>query len=131
MTFITSIFVNLCEILSRKMAKIEKKNFPILKFLLKKTNLKFIKNVLLRGRATLPLWFEPKHNYVGPAVTEWLYEPLGLICAGFSAVGLFLGRKSKISHEQNVSIFQFYIRVPDFRPLGSIIKKVPEGSLSP
>ena len=60
------------------------------------------KNVLLRGRATLPLWFEPKHNYVGPAVTEWIYEPVGpgvsLICAGFSAVGLFIGRELKISH---------------------------------
>ena len=55
--------------------------------------LKFIKYVPLRGRATLPLWFEPKHNYVGPAVTEWIYEPVGLILAGFSAVGLFLGRK--------------------------------------
>ena len=55
------------------------------------------KNVLLRGIATLPLWFEPKHNYVGPAVTEWIYEPVGLIRAGFLAVGLFLGRKLKIS----------------------------------
>ena len=82
-----------------------------------------MKNVLIRGRATLPLWFEPKHNYVGPAVTEWIYEPVGLICAGLSAVGLFLGRKSKISHEQNVSIFQFYIRISNFRPLGSIIIK--------
>ena len=68
----------------------------------KKTNSKFIKkNVLLRGRATLPLWFEPKHNYVGPAVTEWIYEPegpgVGLILAGFLAVGQFLGRKLKIS----------------------------------
>ena len=43
--------------------------------------------------------------------------------AGFSAVGLFLGRKSKISHEQNVKEFQFYIRMPNFRLLGSIIKK--------
>ena len=78
------------------MAKIE--NFFLNK---KKTNSKFIKNVLLRGRATLPLWFEPKHNYVGPAITEWNYEPVGsgvgLIRAGFSAVGLFLGRKLKNS----------------------------------
>ena len=73
--------------------------------------------------ATLPLWFEPKHNYVGPAVTEWIYEPVGLIRAGFSAVGLFIGRKSKILQLQNVFIFQFYIRIPNFRPLGSIIKK--------
>ena len=75
------------------MAKIEKKMFSIKK----KNNSKFGKNFLLRGRATLPLWFEHKHNYVGPAVTEWFYEPVGLICAGFSDVGLFLGRKSKIS----------------------------------
>ena len=78
------------------MAKIEKKKFNLKN---KKTNSKFIKkNVLLRGRSTLPLWFEPKHNYVGPAVTERIYEPVCLIRAGFSAVGLFLGRKSKISH---------------------------------
>ena len=79
------------------MAKIENKNFSIKKKILKKTNSEFIKNVLLRGRTTLPLWFEPKHNYVGPAVTEWIYEPVGLIRADFSAVDLFLGRKSKIS----------------------------------
>ena len=56
---------------------------------------------MLRGKATLPLWFEPSHDYVGPAVTEIIYGPVGLIRAGFSAVGLFLGRKSKISNEQN------------------------------
>ena len=45
------------------------------------------------------------------------------------AVFLFLGRKSKISHEQNGKEFQFYIRVLNFRLLGSIIKKkVPEGN---
>ena len=41
----------------------------------------------------------------------------------FSAVGLFLGLKSKISHEQNVIYFQFYVRLPNFRLLGSLIKK--------
>ena len=40
--------------------------------------------------------------YVGPAVTEPINEPVGLIRAGFSAVGLFLGRKSKNSQEQNI-----------------------------
>ena len=35
--------------------------------------------------------------------------PVGLCRAWFSAVGLFLGRKSKISHEQNVKKLQFYI----------------------
>ena len=121
MTFFARIFVNLCKI----MAKIEKFFFFASIWLpfSKKTNSKFEKNVLLRGRATFPLWFEPKHNYVGPAVTEWIYEPVGLIRADFLAVGLFLGRKSKISHEQNVKEFQFYIRIPNFRPLGSIIKK--------
>ena len=78
---------------------------------------------MLRGKATLPLWFEPSHDYVGPAVTEIIYLPVGLIRAGFSAVCLFLGRKSKISHEQNVKEFKFYIRLPKFRLLGSIIKK--------
>ena len=87
---------------------------------------------MLRGKATLPLWFEPSHDYVGPAVTEPIDEPVGLICARFSAVGLFLGRKLKISHEQNVKEFQFYINMQNFKLLGSIIKKkVPEGSRSP
>ena len=33
----------------------------------------------------------------------------------FSAVGLFLGLKSKISHEQNVIYFQFSILLPYFK----------------
>ena len=78
---------------------------------------------MLRGKATLALWFEPSHDYVDPAVTEIIYGPVGLIRAGFSAVRLFLGRKLKISLEQNVKEFQFYIRMPNFRLLGSIIKK--------
>ena len=57
---------------------------------------------MLRGKATLPLLIEPSHDYVDPAVTEIIYGPVGLIRAGFSVVGLFLGRKSKMSHEQNV-----------------------------
>ena len=63
---------------------------------------------MLCGKATLPLRFEPSHNYVGPAVTEIIYGPVGLIRAAFSAVSLFLGRKSKISQEQNVNECQFY-----------------------
>ena len=48
----------------------------------------------------------------------------------FSAVGLFLGLKSKSSHEQNVIYFQFYIRLPNCRLLGSIIfKKSPIRSI--
>ena len=60
---------------------------------------------MLRGKATFLLWFEPSHDYVSPAVTEPIDEPVGLISAGFSAVGLFLGRKLKNSHEQNVKEF--------------------------
>ena len=86
---------------------------------------------MLRGKATLPLWFEPSHDYVGSAVTEIIYGPLVLIRAGFSAVGIFLGRKLKISIEDTPKEFQFYIGMPNFRLLGSIIKKVPEGSRSP
>ena len=78
---------------------------------------------MLRGKATLPLWFEPSHNYVGPAVTEIIYGPVGLIRADFSAVGLFLGRKSKISTKETPKEFQFYISMPNFTLLGSIIKK--------
>ena len=62
---------------------------------------------MLRGKAILPLWFEPSHDYVGPAVTEAIDEPVGLICACFSGVGLFLGRKLKISQEQNLRYFNF------------------------
>ena len=78
---------------------------------------------MLSGRATLPLLFEPSHDYVGPAVTEPIYEPVGLIRAGFSAVGLFQGRILKLSLEQNVKEFQFYIRMRNFRLLSSILKK--------
>ena len=58
---------------------------------------------MLSGKATLPLWFEPSHDYVGLVVTEIIYGPVGLIRSGFSAVGLFLVRKLKISVEENVS----------------------------
>ena len=88
------------------MAKIEKNFFASIWLQFSKKLIRNLKkNFLLRGRATLPLWFKPKHNYVGPAVTEWIYEPVGLICAGFSAVGLFLGRKSKISHKTQCFYF--------------------------
>ena len=63
------------------------------------TKSKLKKRTMLRGKATLVLWFEPAHDYVGPAVTEIIYGRVGLIRAGFSAVGLFVDRKSKISHE--------------------------------
>ena len=54
----------------------------------------------------------------------WASRPM------FSAVGLFLGLKSKILHEQNVIHFQFYIRLPNCRLLGSIIfKKSPIWSI--
>ena len=75
------------------------------------------------GKATLPSWFEPSYDYVGAAVTEIIYGSVGLIRAGFSALGLFQGQNLKISQEQNVKEFQFYIRIPNFRLLGSIIKK--------
>ena len=92
------------------------------------TKSKLEKRTMLRGKATLLLWFEPSHDYVGPVVTEIIFGPVGLICTGFSPVGLFLGRKSKISHEQYVKEFQFYIRMTNFRLLGSIIikKKYPK-----
>ena len=68
-------------------------------------------------KTTFSLWNEPKHNNLGLSVTEM---------NGFrryAALGLFLGLKSKILLEQNVSIFPFYIHLPNFRLLGSIIKK--------
>ena len=76
---------------------------------------------MLPGKTTLPLSNEPSHDYVGLPVTEIIYGPAGL---WFSAVGLFLGLKSKMSHEQNVIYFKFYIRLPNFILLGSILKKI-------
>ena len=54
---------------------------------------------MLPGKAPLPLWFEPSHDYVGPAVTEIIYGPVSLIRSGFLAIGLILERKFKISIE--------------------------------
>ena len=129
LNFIDRIFVNLCE----KVEKLPKLrifyNYIWLQFSTKL--IRNLKKILLRGEATLSLWFEPKHNYVGPAVTKWIYMPVGLCRACFSAVGLFLSQKSKIFHEQIVKKFQFYIRLPNFSFLGSIIKKVPKGSRYP
>ena len=88
---------------------------------------------MLRGKATLPLWFEPSHDYVSSVVTEIIYGPLGLIRAVFSALGLFLGRKSKISQEQNVKEFEFFIATHTKFQASRFNnkKKVPEGSRSP
>ena len=57
---------------------------------------------MLRGKAILPRWNESSHDYKGPVVTKIIYGLVGLFHSGFSAVGLFLGRKSKISQVQNV-----------------------------
>ena len=57
--------------------------------------------------ATLPLWNEHKHNYVGPPVTEMNAVPVGLRRAWFSAVGLFLGRK--IENFTYTKCFYFFI----------------------
>ena len=88
---------------------------------------------MLRGKATLPLWNELSHDYVGPAVMEIIHRPvLGRPNSRrFFGRSLFLVRKSKISIEENVEEFQFYICRPNFSFLGSIIKKVPKGSQSP
>ena len=76
---------------------------------------------MFSGKAALPLWNELSHDFVGQPVTEIIYGPVGL---WFSAVGLLLGEKSKISHLQNVIYFQFYIRLSNLRLLGLIIKKI-------
>ena len=84
------------------MAKIE--NF-LLNFnfsFLKKTNSKLKKKKTFCYGVEL-LFFDSQTHYVGPAITKWVYVPVGLHRACFSALGLFLGQKSKI--------------------LGSIIKK--------
>ena len=49
----------------------------------------------------------------------------------FSDVGLFIGLKSKNSLEQNVIYFQFYIGLPNFRLLGSILYKKIAKSFDP
>ena len=43
-----------------------------------KSKSKFKKRTTLRGKATLPLWNEPSHDYVGLPVTEIIYGPVGL-----------------------------------------------------
>ena len=78
---------------------------------------------MLRHKATLPLSNEPSHDYVCLTGPELNAVPVGLCRVRYSAIGLFLGRKSKISHGQNVIIFQFYIRMANFRHLDSIMKK--------
>ena len=75
---------------------------------------------MLRCEATLPLSKELKHDYVGLTVIEMDSAPVGL---SILALGLFLGLKSKISHKQNVKQFQLYIRLSNFKLLGSIIIK--------
>ena len=62
----------------------------------------FEKVFLIRGKATLPFSNEPSHDYVGLTDQELNAVPVGLRRVWLSAVGLFLGRKSKILHEQNV-----------------------------
>ena len=69
---------------------------------------------MLRGKATLPLWNEPKHNYVGPAITEIIYGPVGLRRAWFSSRTPIYRPKLKIWYEQNVKEFKFYIRHAKF-----------------
>ena len=66
-------------------------------------------------------------RYLDPAVREIIYVPVGLHRTWFSAEGLFIGQKSKISQEQNVKEFQFYICMLNFSFLGSIIKKSTSG----
>ena len=72
---------------------------------------------MLHSKATLSLRNELSHNYVGLPVTEMNSTQVGL---WILASGLFLGLKSKISHEQNAIYFKFYKRLPNFRLLGYI-----------
>ena len=72
-----------------------------------KTRSKFQNVFLSMDEATLPLWNEHKHNYVGPPVTEMNAVPVGLRRAWFSAVGLFLGRK--IENFTYTKCFYFFI----------------------
>ena len=66
---------------------------------------------------------EPSQDYVGLTGPELNSVTLGLWSLWLSALGLFQGRKSKNFLEQNVIIFQFYLRKPKFRHLGWIMKK--------
>ena len=71
---------------------------------------------MLRGKATLPLLFEPSHDCVGPAVTEIIYGPVGLIRASFSAVGLFLGENQKFPYKRSLrnSNFTYAYQISGF-----------------
>ena len=72
----------------------------------KKTNSKFENVFLLMDKTTLPFWNEPKHNYVGPPVTEMNTDPVGLRQIWFSGCRPISRTKienfSIISQEQNV-----------------------------
>ena len=59
-------------------------------------------------------------TYIGLPAPEEFAAPVGL---WISELGLFLGLKPKISHKPNVTIFQFYICLPNFRHLGPIMNK--------
>ena len=78
---------------------------------------------MLRRKATLFDFSRHKTMWAQRLRSVLMSQSVGLIRAVFSAVGLFLGRKLKIFHEQNVKEFQFYIRMQNFRHIGSIIKK--------
>ena len=86
---------------------------------------------MLRGKATLPLGNELKHNYVGPAVTEIIYGPVGLRRAYFSSRRPISRPKIENFPGTNVKEFQFYIRMPNFRLLTTIIKKSPRTNRFP
>ena len=96
------------------MAKIEKKILLKIWFKFSRKLIRNLKKSFCHGvKQLFPFEMSPNTT---------IYEPVGLSCAWFLAVTLFLVWKSKISHEQNVKEFQFYIRMPNFMLLGSIIK---------
>ena len=127
MTFIARIFVNLCKIVE-KWPKLRNNFWLQFDFSFLKTNSKFEKNILLWGwgRATLPLWFEPKHNYVCPAVWVdlWASRPMvGLedlsIDVSITNVGLILTKLRwfqlfVISQNSNFELFWKKIQIFGF-----------------
>ena len=69
---------------------------------------------MLRYKKTLLLSNEPLHDYASLTGSELKAVLVGLRrVLWLLDVGLFLRRKLKITHEQNVIIFQFYIRMPN------------------
>ena len=79
---------------------------------------------MLRGKATL----KAQTQLCRPSgYGDFLWAGRPTLRIVFRPLALFLVRKWKIYHDQNVKEFQFYIRMPNFTFIASIIIKKSTG----